>query len=339
VVIDGYHAFAALPADLSAIAGRAFYVAGGYKYAMAGEGVCFLVVPPGTEVRPLSTGWFADFEGLGSAQLGPVGYGDAGMRFFGATFDPSGLYRFNAVMRWLDEIGLDFGAVHGHVERLQQRFVDALSTNPISALPLNRLVPPAGVPRGNFLTFALPRAPEVEAALTQHHVSVDRRRDRLRWIWRNTMSICRSLWTGRAERCRASKLAERSSPLSAGKVGEGKETEQSGREALGREDTERQIEWPFSTRRTASWWSWRAGSRNLQDMGHAGDVTTAAEPWWPVWGRAAGPPPYRGSARARDSWNPAALCLIRETLGRPAFADFASPCRLEFDFRFAAPKN
>src|SRR3546814_12043092 len=38
VVIDGYHGFLARPTDLSAIAGRAFYLAGGYKYAMAAEG-------------------------------------------------------------------------------------------------------------------------------------------------------------------------------------------------------------------------------------------------------------------------------------------------------------
>ncbi len=180
VVIDGYHAFAALPVDLAAIADRAFYVAGGYKYAMAGEGACFLAVPPATSLRPLSTGWFADFEGLGSVQQGPVGYGDAGMRFFGATFDPSGIYRFNAVMRWLSELGLDFAAVHAHVERLQRQFVDALSADPVAALPLDRLVPTAGMPRGNFLTFALPWATEAEAALIAHHVSVDRRRDRLR---------------------------------------------------------------------------------------------------------------------------------------------------------------
>jgi kynureninase len=181
VAIDGYHAFAALPLDLAAIGDRVFYVAGGYKYAMAGEGACFLAVPPGTDLRPLSTGWFADFEGLESAQKGPVGYGDAGMRFFGATFDASGLYRFNAAMRWLAELGVDFGAVHAHVERLQREFVAALSANPISALPLDRLVPTVGMPRGNFLTFALPWAAEVEAALTERHVRVDRRRDRLRF--------------------------------------------------------------------------------------------------------------------------------------------------------------
>ncbi len=37
VLVDGYHAFMALPVDLSAIASRVLYVAGGYKYAMAGK--------------------------------------------------------------------------------------------------------------------------------------------------------------------------------------------------------------------------------------------------------------------------------------------------------------
>jgi len=180
VVIDGYHAFAALPVDLSSIATSVFYTAGGYKYAMTGEGAAFLAVPPGNAARPLSTGWFADFAGLGSKQQGPVGYGEAGMRFFGATFDPSGLYRFNAVMRWLEELHVDFATVHAHVDKLQRRFIDALSARPIAALPLAALTPPIGVERGNFLTFTLPWAEQAEAALTRHQISVDRRGDRLR---------------------------------------------------------------------------------------------------------------------------------------------------------------
>ena len=44
VAIDGYHAFCALPVDLSRVHARAFYLAGGYKYAMSGEGACFLAV-------------------------------------------------------------------------------------------------------------------------------------------------------------------------------------------------------------------------------------------------------------------------------------------------------
>jgi selenocysteine lyase/cysteine desulfurase len=47
IVIDGYHGFLALPTDFGPISGRAFYMAGGYKYAMSGEGACSLHVPPG----------------------------------------------------------------------------------------------------------------------------------------------------------------------------------------------------------------------------------------------------------------------------------------------------
>jgi len=38
ILVDGYHAFMARPVNLGAIQDRIFYLAGGYKYAMAGEG-------------------------------------------------------------------------------------------------------------------------------------------------------------------------------------------------------------------------------------------------------------------------------------------------------------
>ncbi len=180
VVFDGYHAFGALAADLSSIADRAFYLAGGYKYAMAGEGACFLVAPGGSTLRPLFTGWFADFAALGGPAV-EVGYGPSGMRFFGATFDASGLYRLNAVMRMLATRGVDFAAIHAHVETLQDRFLTALKRQPMVALPLERLTPSKGIARGNFLTFALPWAERAESALISQRVSVDRRGDRLRF--------------------------------------------------------------------------------------------------------------------------------------------------------------
>ncbi|HEY9380181.1 MAG TPA: aminotransferase class V-fold PLP-dependent enzyme, partial [Burkholderiales bacterium] len=50
--IDGYHAFNALPIDLSRVAERVYYLAGGYKYAQAGEGVCFMSLPRNCALRP-----------------------------------------------------------------------------------------------------------------------------------------------------------------------------------------------------------------------------------------------------------------------------------------------
>jgi selenocysteine lyase/cysteine desulfurase len=58
VVVDGYHAFMALERPLGPAAAKtAFYLGGGYKYAMAGEGCAFLHAPPGFGERPPVTGW------------------------------------------------------------------------------------------------------------------------------------------------------------------------------------------------------------------------------------------------------------------------------------------
>ncbi len=179
VVIDGYHGFMALPTDLSAVAARAFYLAGGYKYAMAGEGAVFMHCPPGYGERPVDTGWFAGFGAL-SEGAAEIPYAAGGLRFMGATFDPSGLYRFNAVMDWLDAHRLTPALIHTHVAALQERFLKGLSPIGLDALSPARLLPAAGQPRGNFLCFRHPRAADCYSQLQAHNVIVDHREDRLR---------------------------------------------------------------------------------------------------------------------------------------------------------------
>ena len=90
---------------LETTAQSAFYLGGGYKYAMAGEGMGFLYCPPGFGPRPLVTGWYAEFGDLTAPPGSSVGYTQDAMRFMGATFDPSALYRFNAVRRCWQEKG------------------------------------------------------------------------------------------------------------------------------------------------------------------------------------------------------------------------------------------
>src|SRR5690554_4678315 len=79
IMVDGYHGFGALPTDWSPYADRVFYLAGAYKYAQAGEGCCFAVVPSNHVFRPEYTGWFADFSSLAKPQEGAVGYANDGM--------------------------------------------------------------------------------------------------------------------------------------------------------------------------------------------------------------------------------------------------------------------
>ena len=171
VVIDGYHGFMAVPTDVSGLAERAFYVAGGYKYAMAGEGACFLHCPPGYGERPVDTGWYAGFGDLVAGPADRVGYPADGGRFLGATFDPSALYRFNAVQDWLDEIGVTVADIRARVLALQEQFLDQTG----------QLLPaPEASPRGNFLSLRLDDAPGMYAALQQRGVVTDVRGDRLR---------------------------------------------------------------------------------------------------------------------------------------------------------------
>src|SRR5262249_58050923 len=106
VAVAGSPGVLALPYALAGHADRAFYLAGGYKYAMAGEGVCFMHCPGGFAMRPRDTGWFAAFGALERGGSASVAYAKDGTRFMGATFDPTGLYRLAAVFDWMKAIGL-----------------------------------------------------------------------------------------------------------------------------------------------------------------------------------------------------------------------------------------
>lgn len=180
LVVDGYHGFCAVPTRLGAVAHRAFYLAGGYKYAMAGEGACFLVVPPWADaLRPRNTGWFAAFGALEDGVGAAVPFGPGALRFAGATFDPSGLYRFNAVMAWRPQVGLTTAVTRAHAHALQGRFVAALPRGPLAA---EQLVVPVEEPlRGQFLTFRTPEARALSAALLARGVVTDARGERLRF--------------------------------------------------------------------------------------------------------------------------------------------------------------
>lgn len=182
VVIDGYHSFCAVPFSMKPIESRAFYLSGGYKYAQAGEGVCFLCAPKGTQLRPMNTGWYAEFGSLANRKFGEVNYSDDGFRFFGATFDPSGLYRWNAVGDWLERERLTVADIHAYVKRLQRCFLERLSEARLKSLPIENLVPRIEIDsRGHFLTFDIPNAEAIESELLKRDVVIDRRGTRLRF--------------------------------------------------------------------------------------------------------------------------------------------------------------
>ncbi|NIA67517.1 aminotransferase class V-fold PLP-dependent enzyme [Pelagibius litoralis] len=184
IVVDGYHGFLARPTDLGPVEGRIFYLSGGYKYAMAGEGVCFLHAPDGYGPRPRNTGWYAAFGALEQMAGEGVAYAADGRRFLGATFDPVGIYRLRAVLSLLDDLGLGAGEIHAHALALQCRFIEGLERLSPAVLPLGSLLlDPRDVSCGQFLTFdlAAEQAAALQARLMAAEVITDHRGSRLRF--------------------------------------------------------------------------------------------------------------------------------------------------------------
>jgi selenocysteine lyase/cysteine desulfurase len=175
VIVDGYHAFMAFPVDLSGVCNRVFYIAGGYKYAMAGEGAAFLHSPPGYGERPVDTGWFAEFANV-EAQDKAVSYSSDGMRFMGATFDPSGLYRFNAVRDMLTAEGLDTYTVCERSEALRNKLEIAISTGHAGILSDASILRPNQIgPQPRFIALRTKHASGLKSAMLARGIVADAR--------------------------------------------------------------------------------------------------------------------------------------------------------------------
>ena len=178
VAVDGYHSFMAIDRPFpSSLGDTAFFLGGGYKYAMAGEGCAFMHCPPGFGPRPPVTGWYAEFDELDLAP-GQVGYAPDAMRFMGATFDASGLYRFNAICRMLAANGLTTSSISDQVARLQRQLLDVIADTPLGQADL--LNPLGTGPHARFFAFRSPRAADWCAQLMAAGCVTDVRGDVLR---------------------------------------------------------------------------------------------------------------------------------------------------------------
>ena len=140
--------------------------------------MAFMHCPPGFGPRPPVTGWFAEFGDLTAPPGSSVGYTSDAMRFMGATFDPSALYRFNAIQRMLRDEGLTTAAVSAHVARLQQQLLTGLGGSPLADAEL--LNPLDGQPHARFLAFRSPEAARWNAELMAKDCITDVRGDVLR---------------------------------------------------------------------------------------------------------------------------------------------------------------
>jgi len=180
VVLDLYHSFMALPSDFSGVAANTFLIGGGYKYAMAGEGAAYMHAPPGYAPRPSNTGWFAEFSKLEAKQSG-VGYSEDGMRFMGATYDATGLYRFNAVRRMLDAEKLSTDAICQKLWPLRADLARRIASGEAGKLAEAEILGPnRSGPEPRFIALKHPDAVAWRAKLLAADIITDARDDILR---------------------------------------------------------------------------------------------------------------------------------------------------------------
>ncbi len=181
VVLDLYHSFMAMPCDFSRSADRIFLLGGGYKYAMAGEGAAYIHAPAGFGARPANTGWFAEFAAIEDKHDNAVAYGEDGLRYLGATYDPTGLYRFNAVRRMLAGEKLDTGLITARIAPLREKLAAAIESGEAGVLAEAELLKPnASGFQSRFISLRHPRATQWKARLFEANIITDARDEVLR---------------------------------------------------------------------------------------------------------------------------------------------------------------
>jgi selenocysteine lyase/cysteine desulfurase len=176
-LVDAYHAFNVAPLAWGPAKDHVYVTAGGYKYAQFGEGICWLRIPRDSALRPVDTGWFADFASLGSPRTRDVRYGGGGARFNGATFDPTAFYRADAVLEHFDAFDLDLTALRTVSTIQTRRIRDGLVARGLSALIASS---DDDARRAGFVAVRHARAGDAVTRLRDLGVFTDARHDLLR---------------------------------------------------------------------------------------------------------------------------------------------------------------
>lgn len=163
IMLDGYHAFCAMPVDIQELRDRIFYLAGGYKYAQGGEGCCFMHVPKEVLLRPLYTGWYAEFGELQGAKSRNVDYSTSGFHYAGSTMDYAGIYRQLAVFALWQQQDISIEAIHQHVQTIQSHFLSHIESLDQTLLTKKQLIMTDPGHHGHFLSFDLKNVERTKA--------------------------------------------------------------------------------------------------------------------------------------------------------------------------------
>jgi len=180
LLLDTYHQLNVVPFSVAGMGlENAFVTGGGYKYCQLGEGNCFLRSPLDCNMRPVITGWFAEFGELEAGSAARVGYGPLTTRFAGATYDPVSHYRGSEVFDFFEDMALTpelLRELSQHQVGLLRDGIDALDLP--AAVLARKDVPLEAL--GGFLSLRSPRAQELVRELARRGVFADARGEVLR---------------------------------------------------------------------------------------------------------------------------------------------------------------
>jgi kynureninase len=180
LLVDAYHHLNVVPFDLSSMGlERAFVTGGGYKYCQLGEGNCFLRVPDGCTLRPILTGWFAEFDAIESTRQERVAFGPGAAAFAGATYDPTSHYRAASVFDFHRQQALTADAWRQISQRQVGLLIAAFERLDLPPA-VAHVEPLAPGQRGGFLAIRAPLARDLAHRLRERGVFVDARGDVLR---------------------------------------------------------------------------------------------------------------------------------------------------------------
>jgi kynureninase len=183
LLVDVYHALGVFRTPIHELGlDLAWVVGGGYKYLQLGEGNCFLRLPPHAEaLRPVVTGWFAEFGALADERRpGEVAYAPGGARFAGSTYDPTSHYRAARVFEFFAEQGLTpefLREVYRHQRAVLARAFDELNA-PDDVITRDRDTLAESF--GGFLALRTPKAGRIQSELRDRGVLTDSRGHYLR---------------------------------------------------------------------------------------------------------------------------------------------------------------
>jgi kynureninase len=182
LLVDAYHAANVMPFPLREQGlSHGFVVGAGYKYCQLGEGNGFMRVPPDCRMRPVITGWFAEFDLLSAGgERDTVSYPEGGTRFAGATYDPTSHYRAASVFDFFEDAGLTppkLREISQHQVGLLAKEFDALDLDP-RTIDRDRHTPLQML--GGFLVLTSPHAAELCSGLSERGVFTDHRGTALR---------------------------------------------------------------------------------------------------------------------------------------------------------------